>query len=171
MPSKYRIEVLEDQPREYFTCGVEALDRYLLCQAGQDQRKRVAVVYLLMEGGRVVGYHTLSTTGVTADILPENMRRHLPRYRILPAAIIGRLAVDRRYQRQGLGALLLMDALHHCLRTSKEIGFFAVMVHAKDDSARAFYEAFQFRRCLDDEYHLFRPISEISRLFEWGGAG
>ncbi len=163
---RYRIEILANQSRDGFSCGVEALDRYLLRQAGQDQRRQVAVVYLLMEADRVVGYYTLATTGVTSDVLPENMRKALPKYRILPAAIIGRLAVDQRYRRQGLGAFLLMDALHHCVRTSKEMGFFAVVVDAKDDNARAFYEAFNFRRCLDDEHHLFRPISELKRLFE-----
>lgn len=169
MLSKYRIEILRNQSRDGFSCGIEALDRYLLRQAGRDQRKQVAVVYLLMEGDRVVGYYTLATTGVTADVLPANMRRELPKYRVLPAAIIGRLAVDQRYRRQGLGAFLSMDAFHHCLRTSKQMGFFAVMVDAKDDNARAFYEAFKFRRCLDDEYHLFRPISEIGRLFGQAG--
>ncbi len=164
--SEYRIEVLENQLRVGFSCGVEALDRYLLRQAGQDQRRHVAVVYLLMGGDQVSGYCTLATTGVTADVLPENMRKALPRYHVLPDAIIGRLAVDQRYRRRGLGALLLMDALHRCLKTSEEMGFFAVMVDAKDDEARAFYEAFKFRRCLDDDRHLFRPISEIKRLFE-----
>lgn len=169
MPSEYRIEVLENQSRDGFSCGVEALDRYLLRQAGQDQRKQVAVVYLLMDGARVAGYYTLATTGVTSDVLPENMRKQLPRYRVLPAAIIGRLAVDQQYRRKGLGAFLLMDAFHRCLRTSKEMGFFAVMVHAIDENARSFYEAFRFQRCLDDEYHLFRPILEIAKLFEQGG--
>ncbi len=171
------MEVLGNQAKRDFSCGVDALDRYLLRQASQDQRKGVAVTYLLMDRGagdtpdpvrteveRVAGYYTLSTASVRSDRLPENMRAKLPRYEELPTALIGRLAVDLRYQGQKLGGFLLLDALQRCLDTSKRMGLLAVTVHAKDDRARAFYEAFEFRPFVGEEYHLYLPVAKIGSL-------
>lgn len=177
MNGRYRVEVLAGQAKQGFSCGVDSLDRYLLHQASQDQRKGVAVAYLLMDTGvadtpdpvrreatRVAGYYTLSTTSIRSDRLPENMRARLPRYESLPAALIGRLAVDLRYQGRRLGGFLLLDALRRCLDTSERMGLLAVTVEAKDDRARAFYEAFEFRRFVGEEFHLYLPVAKIGSL-------
>ena len=92
------------------------------------------------------------------------MRARLPRYEELPAALVGRLAVDLRYQDQKLGGFLLMDALQRCLATSEKMGLLAVTVDAKDGRARAFYEAFEFRPFVEDENHLYLPVAKIGSL-------
>ena len=166
MDDRYQVEVLGSQAKRDFSCGVDALDRYLLRQASQDHRKGVAVAYLLMdtETERVAGYYTLSTASVRSDRLPENMRAKLPRYEELPTALIGRLAVDLRYQGQKLGGFLLLDALQRCLETSEKMGLLAVTVDAKDDRTRAFYEAFEFRPFVGEEHHLYLPVAKIKAL-------
>jgi GNAT superfamily N-acetyltransferase len=163
---RYRVEILGSQAKHGFSCGVDALDSYLLRQASQDQRKAVAVAYVLMdrETERVAGYYTLSTASIRSDRLPENMRVKLPRYEELPTALIGRLAVDLRYQGQKLGGFLLLDAFRRCLATSEKMGLLAVTVEAKDDRARAFYEAFEFRPFVGEKHHLYLPVSKIRSL-------
>ncbi len=166
MEDRYRVEVLGNQARRGFSCGVDALDRYLSRQASQDQRKGAAVIYLLMDNmdQRVAGYYSLSTASIRSDRLPEIMRAKLPRYEELPAALIGRLAVDLRYQGQKLGGFLLLDALQRCLQTSEKMGLLAVTVDAKNDRARAFYEAFEFRPFVGEERHLYLPVAKIKSL-------
>ncbi len=90
--------------------------------------------------------------------------KKLPRYETYPAILIGRLALDQRYQGQGLGRLLLVDALSRCLDLSTEIGAIAVVVDAKDDKARAFYEHVGFLRLLDNAYRLYIPMASIAHL-------
>jgi predicted GNAT family N-acyltransferase len=165
---RYRFEPLgADHDRADFSSGVEALDRYFRQQAGQDQRRGLAVPHVLIDSaaGAVVGYYTLSALSILAESLPEDMARELPRYQALPAILLGRLAVDQRYRGQGLGELLLMDALHRSLDISQRLGSMAVVVDAKDDAARAFYERYGFLRFLDHEYRLFLPMTTVVQTF------
>jgi GNAT superfamily N-acetyltransferase len=165
---RYRFEPLDaHHNRADFSCGVEALDRYFRQQAGQDQRRRVAVPYVLVDPttGAVVGYYTLSTLSILAESLPDEVTRRLPRYQALPAILIGRLALDQRYRGQGLGELLLMDALRCGLEISRQVGAMAVVVDAKDNAARAFYERYGFIRFLDHEYRLFLPMATVAQIF------
>jgi GNAT superfamily N-acetyltransferase len=163
---RYRVELLSTHhDREAFTCGVEALDRYLKQQAGQDMRRRLAAVFILYDAEQdaVVGYYTLSATGIIAAALPDDMTRRLPRYPTLPVILLGRLAVDQRYRGQGFGEVILGDAIRRC-QAQSEVAAMAVVVDAKDGSARAFYERYGFRRLLDDEYRLFLPLASAPRL-------
>ncbi|HEX6861153.1 MAG TPA: GNAT family N-acetyltransferase [Caulobacteraceae bacterium] len=147
-----------------FSSGVEPLDRYLRTQAGQDIRKNMAASFVLvMPDGAVGGYYTLSATGVAAPDLPAELTRRLPRYPLIPATLLGRLAVDRRHQRQGYGRFLLADALHRALRS--EIASFAVMVDAKNEAAYRFYERESFLPFPDQRMRLFLPMSDIAALF------
>ena len=154
--------------RAAFSCGVEALDRYLKQQASQDLRRRVAAVFVAHEPSApgVAGYYTLSAFGIAPGALPPEITRRLPRYDPLPATLIGRLAVDRRYQGQGLGRQLLMDALERGFSLTPQIASMAVVVEAKDDAARAFYERFGFQRFLDREYRLYLPMTTVARLVQ-----
>jgi GNAT superfamily N-acetyltransferase len=145
LPLGFAIEPLgRAHDRTAFSCGVEALDRYLKQQAGQDARKNAAAPFVLLEQGSkiVKGYYTLSMTGIDVEGLPEEIARTLPRYPVAPAALLGRLAVDRGCRGQGLGGLLLADALKRLMRS--EIAWAAVVVDALDDTARAFYEHYGF---------------------------
>lgn len=152
--------------REAFACGVEPLDRYLRQQAGQEQRRNVAVPYVLVdtETAALDGYYTISAFTIVPASLPPEMSKKLPRYETYPAILIGRLALDQRYQGQGLGRVLLIDALSRCLDLSTEIGAIAVVVDAKDHTARAFYEHVGFLRLLDNAYRLYIPMASIARL-------
>ncbi|MBI2942434.1 MAG: GNAT family N-acetyltransferase [Chloroflexi bacterium] len=164
---RYRFEPLGDHhDRAAFSCGVEPLDRYLREQASQDRRRDIAIPYVLLDTQEalVVGYYTLSTTSILSKALPADLARKLPRYGTLPAFLIGRLAVDRRYQGQGFGRRLLLDALFRCCDLSRWVGSMAVVVEAKDEAARAFYERYGFARFTDDEYRLFIAMRTLARM-------
>lgn len=164
---RFALEPLGKQHhRAAFSCGVAALDRYLQEQAGQEMRRHVAVVYVLVElsTAAIAGFYTLSATGIDVGALPEDFTRRLPRYPRLPAALIGRLAVDRGFRGQGIGKGLLLDALARSYHLSRRIGALAVVVDAKDDVARRFYEHFGFRRLADDANRLFLEMATVAGL-------
>lgn len=165
--ARYRFEPLDTRhDRSTFSCGVDALDRYFRQQAGQDRRRGLAVPYVLVDTttGDVVGYYTLSTFSIIPTSLPDTMTRKLPRYEAYPAILLGRLAVDARYRGLGFGGLLLVNALSRSLAISQEIGASAVVVDAKDDSARSFYEHYGFMRFLDHDHRLFLPMATLEKL-------
>ena len=167
---RYRIERLGDHhDRAAFVSGVEALDRYFRERAGQEVRKHIAAVHVLYdtEAEAVAGYYTLSATGVEAIDLPSDITRKLPRYPLLPAVLIGRLAVSVDYRGQRFGELLLMDALWRTLAHQSEFAAMAVIVDAKDDPARAFCEHYNFRRFSTESYRLFLPMQTIAKM-DWG---
>jgi GNAT superfamily N-acetyltransferase len=162
---RLRVEALGVQyDRSGFESGVEALDRYFRTQAGQDARKRLAASFvLLLEDGSLAGYYTLSSTAVKLPELPETFARKLPRYPLVPATLLGRLAIDRRHQGKGYGRFLLADALYRALRS--EIASFAVIVEAKDENAKQFYLRESFLAFPDQPRKLFRPMADIEALF------
>lgn len=163
---KLRVEPLvSSHDRSQFESGVEPLDRYLRTQASQDARKKMAAPFvLLLADGTIAGYYTLSSTSVQLAELPAQTVRKLPRYPLVPATRLGRLAVDRRQQGKGYGRFLLADALYRAARS--EVASFAVIVDAKDDSARRFYERESFLALPDQPMKLFRPMADIRRLFD-----
>jgi GNAT superfamily N-acetyltransferase len=136
-----------------------------VAQAGQDARKNLAAPFVLvLQDGTIAGYYTLSSTSVQFGELPDKTVRKLPRYPLVPATLLGRLAVDRRQQGKGYGRFLLADALYRAVRS--EIASFAVIVDAKDENARRFYERESFLPFPDQPMKLFRPMADIRRLFE-----
>ena len=147
-----------------FDCGNDALDRYFQSQITQDARRRLASPFVVvMPDGSIGGYYTLSSTAIRLRDLPVEVVRRLPRYPLVPATLIGRLAIDRRYHGQGWGGFLLLDALHRC--TTSEIASFAIIVDAIDDAARAFYLHHSFLPLPDTPHRLFRRMSDIAALF------
>lgn len=151
--------------RSGFESGVEPLDRYFRTQAGQDARKNVAAPFVLrLPDGSIAGFYTLSATAVRLGELPEPITRKLPRYPLVPATLLGRLAVDRRHRGKGYGRFLLADALYRAVRN--EIASFAVIVDAKGGDARRFYEREGFLPFPDQPMRLFRPMADIRRLFD-----
>ncbi len=161
-----RIEILGPQhDRSTFVSGVEPLDRYFRLQAGQEARKNIAAPFVLvLADGSVGGYYTLSATAVKLAELPADLARRLRRYPLVPATLLGRLAVDRQHQGKGYGRFLLADALGRAVRS--EIASFAVVVDAKDEAARRFYERESFLAFLDQPTKLFRPMADIAALFK-----
>ncbi|AUS99425.1 GNAT family N-acetyltransferase [Nostoc sp. CENA543] len=161
----YFIEPLGKHDRAAFCCGVEELDRYLKQQAGQDARKRVAAPFVLVEksSGSIACYYTLSATSIKLGELPLAISKKLPKYPIVPATLLGRLAVNQNHRQKGLGEMLLMDALYRSLNS--EIATTAVIVEAKDDDARSFYEHYNFMRFPDFSHRLFLMMETIAKMF------
>ena len=101
-------------PTTTFVDGEASLDRYLRAQAGQDVRRRANGVFILVAADAVetvLGYYTLCATSVPQGDVPAAARKHVPRYPLVSATLIGRLAVSRTRQGDGLGSLLLADAV------------------------------------------------------------
>jgi GNAT superfamily N-acetyltransferase len=161
-----RVEALgPHHDRNSFVSGVEPLDRYFRSQAGQDARKNMAAPFVLvLPDGTIGGYYTLSATGVKLTEFPADITRKLPKYPLVPATLLGRLAVDRAYQGRGYGRFLLADALFRAIRS--EIASFAIIVDAKDEAARRFYARESFLPFPDELMKLFRPMADIRRLFD-----
>lgn len=161
----FRVEPLSpDHDRSRFECRVEPLDRYFRTQAGQDARKNVAAPFVLvLSDGTIAGFYTLAATSVRLSELPASTARNLPRYPLVPATLLGRLAVDHRHQAKGYGRFLLADALYRACQS--EIAAFAVVVDAKDAHARRFYERESFLPLPDQPMKLFRPLADIRPLF------
>ncbi len=160
----YRIEPLNtDHDRTAFASGEAAIDRYFRQSAGQDMRRSVAVVYVLVDIATpqtIAGFYTLSASSVPLHAFPDEMVRRLPRYPRIPVALIGRMATDVRYRGQHCGARLLVDALSRsCAIGEHGMGVAAVVVDAKDEHVGAFYERFGFMRFTDTvPPRLFIPI-------------
>lgn len=153
--------------RAAFDCGIEALNRYIREQAGQDSKKKIAATFVLAGDAptAIVGYYTLSSTSVNVGELPEAVAKKLPRYPLMPATLIGRLAVDSCYHGKGCGELLLVDALKRSLISTRQIGSVAVVVDAKDDAAKTFYQHFQFITLVNCSHRLFLPMAAVEGLF------
>jgi predicted GNAT family N-acyltransferase len=148
-----RIDLLADRhDRRNFSCGVESLDRYLRTQAGQDVRRRANAVFVLAattEPERVLGYYTLCAVTLSQGEVPEAARKLVPRYPLVSATLIGRLAVARDFQGQRLGAILLADALQRAFASASTVGSSMVVVDALDETAAGFYAAHGFIRLPD----------------------
>jgi GNAT superfamily N-acetyltransferase len=158
----FAVELLAKHDRSQFDCGVEELNRYLRQQASQDMRTKVATCYVATDRatGIVAGYYTLSTTSVLLTNLPPDLAKRLPKYPVVGAYLIGRLARDLRFR--GLGAALLMDALFRVL--DLPVAAFATIVDAKDENAVQFYERHHFIRFPGEDRKLFIPMAEVARL-------
>ena len=154
--------------RSRFDCGSKPLDRYIRQQASQDVRRRVAQVFVAIPEGsvEVAGFYTLSAGSLERTALPPQEAGRLPRYPV-PVALIGRLAVGRRWSGRGLGSALLADVFRRVARASEALAVYAVTVDAKDARAQAFYERFGFIRLPDAAgRRLFCPMATVERLLK-----
>lgn len=150
--------------RAGFTCGVEALDRYLKVQAGQDARRRLSNCFVASPEGteEVAGYYTLAAASIPLTDIAETEAKRLPRYPVLPAALVGRLAVDARHRGKGLGAALLFDALERAGRAEPAV--YALLVEAKDETAGAFYRHLGFAPFRSRPLTFYLALATATRL-------
>lgn len=161
-----RIEPLQaSHALEGFDCGEEALNRFLLRFALVNQRAQASRTYLALHGDalhgdEVLGFHTLVVGAVSPEQAPERIRKGLANHPI-PVMVLARLAVARSHQGQGLGAGLLKDAIGRTLAAAAIAGIRAMVVHAKDQQARGFYEHFGFRPSPTDPLHLFVLLKDL----------
>jgi GNAT superfamily N-acetyltransferase len=168
--ARFRIEPLASaHDRSRFVSGSPPLDRYLREQASQDIKRRIAVCFVAVDlvSQDVVGFYTLTATGIALDALAPELIKKLPRYPLVPAALLGRLAIAASSQGKGLGAALLADALLRVARV--EMGVFAMLVDAKDEAAQRFYEKFGFTLLAGEQRRLVLPIATALRAMEGKG--
>lgn len=155
--------LVSEHDRTAFKSGVEPLDRYLATQASQDIRRRVSACFVAVEATSktVAGYYTIATSSIPLPDIAAATARKLPRYPLVPAVRIGRLAVAEAHRGKGLGAALLVDGIARALRA--EIMAFAVVVDAKDESAVAFYRHHGFVAFASASMSLYLPLAEVAR--------
>jgi GNAT superfamily N-acetyltransferase len=152
-----------DHHRHVFHCGVASLDSYLRKQAHQDVKRRISRVFVATtpeSPNSIAGYYTLSTLSIELNQLPQTLARKLPRHPV-PAALLGRLAVNQAAQRHGVGKMLLADAIKRTLAVSDEIAIYAMIVDAIDERAQSFYEQFGFLPLSSENRRLFLPLKSI----------
>jgi GNAT superfamily N-acetyltransferase len=146
-----------------FVCEEPSLENYLRKQAGQDIKRQVAACFVLQgAGGGIKGYYTLSADSVDRTLIPEQLQKKLP-YKNLPVTLLGRLARDRNYKGQGIGELLLADALRRAYQASATIASWAVVTDPINDKARSFYECFGFISL--ESGRMFIPMQTIKASF------
>lgn len=164
----FRIErIRKDHDRSDFDCGDPAMNAYLHRYGRQNDTKETSRTFVAIRDGelKVLGYYTLSASSISFQTLPPSARRGLARYPI-PVAHLGRLAIDRSVQGQGLGSALLIDALRRIARVSADMAVFAVEVIALHENARDFYLKYGFEPLDDDRLHLYLPIQTVHELLK-----
>lgn len=158
--------------RDGFSCGVDSLDRYLRAQASQDVRRKANGVFILSEAAKpdvVLGYYTLCATALPQDDVPLLARKHIPRYPMVSATLVGRLAVSASRQGERLGGVLLADAVQRAFASAGTVGSSMLVVDAINERAAAFYEANGFVR-LPESLRLVLPMRSIQRLLDPHGS-
>jgi GNAT superfamily N-acetyltransferase len=146
-----------------FDCGREELNRYLARFALANQKAGAAQTYVAVASDLVVGYHSLTVGEVAPDDAPDRLGKGLARH-LIPIMLLARLAVSADWQGRGLGAGLLKDAMRRTIQAADIAGIRAFAVHAKDESARSFYDHFGFLPSPTDPLHLFLLIKDIRIL-------
>ena len=156
-----RIEKLQrSHDLEPFDCSQEALSRFLKRYAFQNQQAGASQTYIALADEEVAGYYTLVFGQVEHAAAPERLTKGRARHPV-PIMLLARLAVANSWQRKGLGAGLLKDAMLRTLQAADIAGIRALAVHAKDDAAKSLYERFDFVASPSDSYHLFRLLKDI----------
>ena len=161
MSVRYVIEPLAPtHERAAFDCSEPSLNDFLKRFARQNDEKGLSRSYVAVLPGepKIYGYYSISSGAVRFETMPEK----LPRYPV-PVIHLGRLAVDVSVKGQGLGKILLLDALKRAASVSKQLGFYAVEVYALNDAAQSFYLKYGFTSLLDDERHLYLTMKVIRK--------
>jgi ribosomal protein S18 acetylase RimI-like enzyme len=166
VPGRTAERLAEHHDRSEFDCGHPALSDWLRGQAGQFEERGLSRTYVLVDPGhpRVWGYYSISSRQVRYEDLPPQNTKRLPRRVSIPAALIGKLAVDRSVQGQGLGGALLVDALRRIRGLADVIGMRVIIVDAIDTEAEAFYRRHGFEPILEHPRRLFLSIRSIQEL-------
>ena len=166
--ANFSVEILSaSHDRTAFDCGVTALNSYLQQYARQDMERGIATPYVLVPSihkTEIAGFYTLTATAVKLTDLPESTAKKLPRYPLVPATLLGRLAVGLTYRGKGLGERLLLDALKRSLEASRVVGSAAMIVDAKDPSGVRFYERYGFTLLPEQDLRLFIAMKTTTML-------
>jgi GNAT superfamily N-acetyltransferase len=164
MTGTLRIEKLRrEHPVDRFDCGREELNRFLLRFALTSQQAGAAQTYAALAGEDIIGYHSLAVGEVAFDGAPGRLTKGLAHHPV-PIMLLARMAVHVAWQKRGIAAGLLKDAMRGTLQAGDIAGIRALAVHAKDDPARSFYEHFGFIPSPTDPLHLFILITDLRRV-------
>jgi GNAT superfamily N-acetyltransferase len=161
----WTVERLEkSHERGEFSCGQASLDNFIRNLVSQYGKRKLGRTYVAVRSNekRVYGYYTLASGSIFFEHVPEKLAKKLPKHPV-PTILLARLAVDQSVQKQGLGNLLLKDALGRCLQLSTQLGIHAIEVEAIDAQAKDFYEKHGFIPLNDDPLHLFLPLATIEQ--------
>ncbi len=162
----FRIEKLRrDHPVDGFTCGRDELDRFLIRYALGNQQANASQTYIGLHDQDVIGFYSLVVGEVAFGDAPERLTKGLARHPV-PVMLLARLAVSTAWQGRKIGSGLLKDAMLRTLQAADIGGIRAFAVHAKDDSAKQFYERFGFVPSPTDPLHLYRLIKDLRRSLE-----
>jgi ribosomal protein S18 acetylase RimI-like enzyme len=124
----FTIAPLAQHDRSGFSCGSAPLDHYFERQVSQDIRRRITACYIAVcnASNQIAGFYTLSAAQISVTQLPDRFKKNLPRYPSVPAVRIGRIAIDMKFQGQGLGSILLINAIYRSMRA--DIAAYAIIV-------------------------------------------
>ena len=166
MPGEFTVEPLGPaHSRKAFTCGVAALDRYLHELVTRDIRRRVGNCFVACDSaGTIAAYYTFAATSFPLSDLPSEQTKRLPRYGVLAAELIRRLAVDQRFRGRRLASALIVDAARRVVGADSAV--FALVVDAKGDATVAFYEHLEFRRFVSRPMSLYLPIATALKAIQ-----
>lgn len=146
-----------------FDCGQTALNQFLQRYALVNQKANAAQTYVCCHQGQVVGYYSLAVGSVDPESAPHRVTQGLARHPV-PVMILARLAVATPHQHKGLGQALLKDALIRTAQAADIAGIRTLLVHAKDEAARQWYESWEFEASPTDPYHLFLMLKDLKAL-------
>ena len=166
--SQLTVNLNSSHKKKEFSCGKEMLDTYLHKQANQDIKRKLSACFVFVDEqtNLIKGYYTLANNSIEQELIPEKFSKKLPRsYSNIPTTLLGRLAIDQKFQGNGIGKVLLVDALKRSYEISKSIGSFAVVVDPLDKQAESFYDKYGFIK-LPDSGKMFLTMQTIKELFE-----
>jgi len=159
-----RIEKLQQlHAVQTFDCGNQDLNRFLQKYALPNQRSRASTTYVGLADQKVIGYYSLAVGSVEYEQAPARVTKGLAHHPI-PVMLLARLAVDQQWQAKGVGAGLLRDAMLRTLQASDIVGVRALLVHAKDDHAKLFYQHFDFIASPSDPLHLLILLKDVGKI-------
>lgn len=158
-----------DDQVDSFDCGQAPLNQFLQRFALANQKSGSAQTYVCCQDGRVVGFYSLAVASVEPEAAPARVMKGQARHPV-PVMLLARLAVDLAHQHQGLGRALLKDALLRTAQAADIAGIRSLLVHAKDEAARRWYESWEFEPSPTDPYHLFLLLKDLKALLMGDGA-
>jgi predicted GNAT family N-acyltransferase len=152
--------------RTSFNCGDDRLNDYIKNRASQELKKKVSTPFVLTDSPdrQVLGYYCISSYSIAMVEIDASIAKKLPRYPLLPAILLGRLAVDSGYQGKLYGKRLLLNALKKSCDISRQVATIAVVVDAKGDDAVNFYRRYGFAEFQTDPLKLYLPMESIEKL-------
>lgn len=148
-----------------FSCGNLDLDEYLKRFSKKNDKNDIAKTFVYIDSDTVIGFYSISMSSIAFHDLPEKYKGGLPKYPI-PVALIGKLAVDSKFQGREIGSALLIDAFQRILDASTSIAAFAVIVDAKNEKAKKFYQNFEFENYKQNPFSLFLPMKTVVQLLQ-----